>query len=180
MGQTPEYWYAAVTAPGREDEAVRQALERGYEAFRPAKVLYRKVYRSTRSQKKRAVEYPLMPRYVFIAVENYSALSELWALDIIHKFLGARLSGRIRPADVKRLREMTEEAPKEQQAMITREEYSVGQWCEAVAGPLLGQILKVENITGDGKRKPWLAHVTTQFFGSKQLVTLSLDSLVPA
>lgn len=171
MSTALEYWYAAVVPPGKEAEAIRQVEQRGHETFHP---FCHRVHRSTRKSGARA----LITGYIFIAVEDYAVLSELWMLPIIWRFLGARRSGRIRPKDMKVLRELTEE--RKQVPMINRDEYWVGQLCEVITGPLTGQLLKVEKITGDGKQKPWQGHVTTQFFRSKQLVSLPLDWLVPA
>lgn len=176
---TPECWFAAVVAPQSEREAVRQLIERGYEAFITSELRYRRA--SQHSKRKQGVEYPLIPGLVFVGVESYGALSLIWVMDIIKGFLGSGPhSSRLRTKDLERLREMTVDAAAAPEAreMISREEYTIGELCEVVSGPLTGQHLTVRDIGGGGK-KPYYALVTSPFFNDAGLLKLPLDWFRP-
>lgn len=181
VAHTPNGWYCACVAPQSEMEAVRQLIERGYEAFVTSELRYR---RSTRySKRKEGVEYPLIPGLVFVGVEDYAGLSAIWVMDIITGFLGSGPhSSKLQAKDLERLREMTVDAAAapEEIGMISREEYKIGDLCEVVAGPLTSQHLTVEDITGSGTASdPYMAVVTPGFFNEAKPVKLPLDSLKP-
>lgn len=179
----PLAWYAAVVTPTTEYEVIRRLVERGYEAFTTTEVRWRWKSRTDRldpGTKKTPTSYALIPGIVFVGIGNYTALAEVWAMPFIKGFLGSGpLSSRLSDADMIRLRDMSEEAdaPDEARAMISREEYTIGELCEVVAGPLTGQHFTVNDITGDGsKQNPFVAVVDAMFFGE---INLPLDTLIP-
>jgi transcription termination/antitermination protein NusG len=169
------HWYVAMTPPGRETVAVDRLAEKGIATILPVKEFYR---RKTRYQKKKSIlQYPLMPRYLFVGVHSPLELSEIWTLkNVIQGFIC--MDGKPQEIPQYQVQNFVNRGsaytpPQAHKYMKTHQEFGVGDEVVVTEGVLAGRVVHVRAIVGDK------AHILLDLLGHPHNVTLFLDTMVP-
>ncbi len=181
-------WYALCVPPQREFAVERILGQAGFAVFVPTRTEWRFANRSARKKKsKREITYPLMPRYVFVGMnEGTPGWADIWRFRIVTSVIWDAGKPYEVPHDTRKgsnghpdrpgLRDLMWQhnagqfrAPGEQQYMQTRREFEVGDSVLTDDGLFEGRVAEIE-----GK----MARVFVDIFGGSREIKISLDKLV--
>jgi transcription antitermination factor NusG len=166
-------WYPLIAAPQKEFKAEADINSRGLTAFVPREVKMRRV--SPHSKKRKAVEYPLMMRYVFVGVEKGTMpWHDLRQIDTIVgavRFNGAPV--RIRPSEIEALRKHNGQVVPYIASVSTHRAFQVGEVAVVAEGALKGSSVTVDGVSGE------TATITLEMLGSQRQTTVPLEMLEP-
>lgn len=162
-------WYALRVKSQREIGTARGLVRAGLSAWTPTRCDYRRANRFTRD--KRPVSRALIPGYVLALLAepvNWPWIMSLWPIYAVVGVDG--IPAKVDPDSIDQLARMSTTAPPEARHMATGLEYQVGDTVEFIGGPMQGQQVVVEEITGK------LARVGLRFLGASS-IKVSVDAL---
>lgn len=136
-----QYWYAIFTKPRSEKKVLQRMLDHEMEAFLPLIKTIRQW-----SDRKKTLEVPLIPSYVFVRMEErdlYKTLPIQGTVNVL-KHLGK--PAKIRDVEIENLRILSGNGANEQ--VSNRIDISSGDEVEVINGPFMGLIATCLN---DGK-----------------------------
>jgi transcription antitermination factor NusG len=159
-------WYALYVCSRAEKKVEAELTRKGIENYLPLKTTLRKW-----SDRKKLVDMPLIPGYIFIriAYKNY-----LEALQTRHVVAFVRFEGKpavIQTNQIDFLKRMLKQSDYEWE--VTAEEFTPGQIVEIVAGPFIG--LEAELIAIKGKKR---VGVRIEQINNVLLVDIPMEDLV--
>lgn len=162
-------WYAGVTAPQKEFVAERVLKSLGVECFVPSRREWRRPNRYVGI--KRGVHYPVVPRYVFLCVEdaNWKPVFQTGYVRGVLSRNGEPLE--ISSGDLDKLRKMGRTAPGAHRWMRTHREFQVGEYVRLVEGPFKDwefQVLAIDEATGKAK-------IDADILGAKRSMVVDIE-----
>ncbi len=165
-------WYALMTIPQKELASQMVLERRGYRCFLPTEIKYR---RSRREKKRRAVTYPMMRGYIFVAFDGDIPWMDLARLNIIRGVVG--FDGRPAPIDddaMRRLEKMSGASIPHRSSVNTHKALRPGDMAEIVSGQFYGTIVQVTGIKGEKAR------IMLSLFGGERELEISASALEAA
>jgi transcriptional antiterminator RfaH len=135
-----EKWYAVYTKPRAEKQVNQRLLEEGVETFLPLQKTYR-----IWSDRKKLVEKPLLPSYLFVKtkVKNFHHVYRIQGIVKFVSFEGKPVS--IPKKQIDNLRLLVDS---DAQIEVSSENFSKGDNVEVISGSLIGltgELIKIGN-----------------------------------
>ena len=173
----------ALTPPQRELEAVDCLKRHGYDAWTPVEYRWRSIG-PLRKRRKEVRPYPMLPRYVFVALPPSASFYHLRAIAFptptphrAHPVIAGYLERDGMPAtltstEAATLRRISTDAPP--RSIPLNRGFSPGEQVLIVDGPFKGWTTRVDRIS----RKR--ASCTLEFFGSTRVIEFELIQLEAA
>jgi transcription antitermination factor NusG len=173
----------ALTPPQRELEAVDCLKRHGYDAWTPVEYRWRSIG-PLRKRRKEVRPYPMLPRYVFVALPPSASFYHLRAIAFptptphrAHSVIAGYLERDGMPAtltstEAAALRKISTDAPP--RSIPLNRGFSPGEQVLIVDGPFKGWTTRVDRIS----RKR--ASCTLEFFGSTRVIEFDLIQLEAA
>lgn len=140
----PFSWYAVYIKSRAEKKAEAELQSKEIECFLP---LQRKLQQW--SDRKKWVEMPLIPGYLFVKISNKEHNSVIQSNYIVSYVRFEGKAATIPDNQIEYLKLMLKQANSEIE--ITRENFEPGQLIEVIAGPLIGLQGKMVSINGKNK-----------------------------
>jgi len=155
MPASPEkHWYAIYTR-ARSEKSVRSTLSKaGYEAYLPLKHSLK-----TWSDRKKWVEEPLLPSYVFVKIAEADYLPVLKLSGVV-KFI--MFSGKLAPIPDWQIQSLIILLDSKQAHNISHEHLQPGQAVEVISGPLTGMLGEILEIKGQKRLLLRVSHIGLQ------------------
>jgi len=138
-----QQWYAIYVKSRCEKKAWQKLTDKGIECYLP-------LHKSLRqwSDRKKLVEAPLLPGYLFVNINRKEYDATLQTEHVVCFVTHCGKAAPIREEEIETLRKILQ--PEEIKIEISTAELSTGQQVEVIAGPLLG--MKGELIQLKGKK----------------------------
>ena len=148
-GQPPSYdhiekWYALYVSSRAEKKVESELTRKGIENYLPLKTTLRKW-----SDRKKLIDMPLIPGYIFVRIQYRNYIS---VLQTQHVVAFVRFEGRpaiIQAEQIDFLKRMLKQTDYTWE--VSTEQFTPGQIVEIVAGPFIG--LEAELIALKGKKR---------------------------
>lgn len=127
---TEEKWYALYTKPRAEKQVNQRLMEEGVETFLPLQKTYRKW-----SDRKKLVEKPLLPSYLFVKtkVKNFHNVCRIQGIVKFVSFEGKPVAIPKKQIDTLRLL-----VDSDAKIEVSSEDFSRGDNVEVISGSLVG------------------------------------------
>ena len=168
-------WYAVEVAPQKEF-TVKEILTRlNFDCFLPVERRWRRRNRYSKQKVRR--KFPLLPRYIFVAIGDATpGWHSLFEIDAVMGVVG--IDDRPYPIDRAKLFELQKlsnhgefSPPTEWRFMRSNREFKVGDKVRIVNGPMIDHEVRVLGIEGPK------AKILLDIFGGTQEVDIHLDKL---
>ncbi|GET33777.1 transcriptional regulator [Prolixibacter bellariivorans] len=142
--ETSAQWYAIYVKSRSEKKVLQTLTEKGIEAYLP---IHKKLRQW--SDRKKLVEMPLMPGYVFVLITRKDYDRVLQTDHVVCYITFGGKAAPIRDEDIESLKRMLRQD--KVKVELTREDLTPGEQVEIISGPLMG--MKGELVQIKGKNK---------------------------
>lgn len=151
---TDKHWYALYTKARNEKKVLQVLTNAGYEAYLPLKKTL-KIW----SDRKKWVEEPLLPSYVFVRIPEGDYLSVLKVSGIIRFIM---FSGKIAQIPDWQIQSLIILLSSEHEVNMIQEYLQPGQPVEVISGPLSGMRGEIIEFQGNKRVVLRISHIGLQ------------------
>lgn len=122
------HWHVLYTMPKREKFVAGELKRLGIESFLPLQVVYRQW-----SDRKKRMEMPLFPSYVFVNASHHDLSKALYITSVVRCLSISNKPVILSPSEISRIRELLNHNP-----TIVEEPFKAGDFMKITSGSLAG------------------------------------------